>query len=124
MACRCLHRLSSGAVAKASAENSTLAKATVELLLGLPALFHRQDPSRPPSIYNPFGELRPGHIPPYNKILLKRGDLQNLFEGVIPIMYLLLWAIDIFVYFVVVDGEPVSVMLDAISNGNATNTTM
>jgi len=84
----------------------TLQRATVELLLSLPALFHRQDPSRPPTIFNPFGELRPGHLPEYNKHLEKRGPNQERFEIVVPAVLILLWVLDVIVYFVVIDGEP------------------
>jgi len=107
-----------------------LQRATIELLLGLPALFHRQDPSRPPKIFNPFGELRPGHLPPYNKVLIKRGDYQRRFEAIIPFFFLLMWLVDYLVYFVAIDGEPQSLMLETISNvlenvanPNATNAT-
>ena len=65
-----------------------LQRAQVELLLAMPALYHRQDPTRPPKIWNPFGELRPGFLPKYNEHLKARGNADHRLIGLVPVMYL------------------------------------
>ena len=76
-----------------------LQRAQVELLLALPALYHRQDPTRPPKIWNPFGELRPGFVDQYNKHLQARGNTDHKMVWMVPALYVFAWTLDLIIYF-------------------------
>lgn len=92
--------------ASGNATTATLQRATVELLLSLPALFHRKDPTRPPTIWNPFQELRPGFMPRYNESLKSRGDRDRIMTKVLPALFIIFWILDIVIYFGIIDGDP------------------
>lgn len=89
------HALAPGA----SPSLAELQRAQVELLLALPALYHREDPTQPPRIWNPFGELRPGFLPQYNKHLQKRAVSNHRLVWLVPALYLTTWVLDLVVYF-------------------------
>ena len=76
-----------------------LQRAQVELLLAMPALYHRQDPTQPPKIWNPFGELRPGFLPQYNEHLKKRGNADHRLVWFVPVLYVTAWVLDLVFYF-------------------------
>ena len=80
-------------------ERADMQRAMVELLVALPSLFHRQDPTRPPSIWTPNKELRPGFVPAYNRHILKRSAGQRKLVWAIPLLYLTLWILDLIIYF-------------------------
>ena len=91
-------------------DSDTLLRAQAELLLCMPALFHRQDATRPPSIWTPFKELRPGILPEYNKILQSRGDWDRRMIKIVPITYLTLWSLDLILYFGIMQPTTPSVL--------------
>ena len=77
----------------------------VQLLLSLPALFKGRDPNRPPKIWNPFGELRPGFLPEYNKALVARKRTNRKLVIIVPAAFLLLWVADMIIYFAIVPAD-------------------
>lgn len=83
-----------------------LQRATAEILLSLPALFHRQDPTRPPTIWTPFGVPQPQILPKYGRILQFRQDFERHFIWVLPALYILLWSLVLVIYFGVTPSEP------------------
>ena len=85
--------------------NSEAQTAMVQLLLSLPALFKGRDPNRPPKIWNPFGELRPGFLPEYNKALVARKRTNRKLVIIVPAAFLLLWVADMIIYFAIVPAD-------------------
>lgn len=65
----------------------------VELLLGLPALFHRTDPTRP--IDCPKSDLPPSYV----KSITTRKKWDKIWSKSVLLLYLVLWALDVVIYF-------------------------
>jgi len=72
---------------------SKLQLAMVELLLGLPALFHRTDPTRP--IDCPKSDLPPSYV----KSITTRKKWDKIWSKSVLLLYLVLWALDVVIYF-------------------------
>ena len=75
-------------------------RAMVELLVALPALIHRQDPTRPPKIWTPFwGTPQPHILPKYGKLLQYRHELNHRLVVVFPSLFFFAWALNLLIYF-------------------------
>ena len=61
-------------------------RAIVELLVALPSLFHRQDPTRPPTIWTPFGVPQPQIMPKYGKALATRKKIDRQLVWIVPLL--------------------------------------
>jgi hypothetical protein len=90
-------------------DSATLLRAQAELLLCMPALFHRQDATRHSSIWTPFNELRPGILPKYNQKLQARSELNRKMIWIVPLTYVVMWTFDLILYFAIVQPVEPSV---------------
>ena len=74
--------------------------------LSLPALIVRQDPTRPPKIWTPFGVPQPQILPKYASILQLRKKTDRHLVWMIPLAYLIAWSLDLIIYFAIPPSEP------------------
>ena len=68
-------------------------RAMLELLLSIPTLFHRQDPTRTPTPY--MAQI----LPKYDHMLKMRKRLDRRLIWLIPLAFALAWTIDALIYF-------------------------
>jgi len=99
------------ATAAASAASFDVQRAMLEVLVGLPALFHRQDPTRPPTIWGPnltddFKLPQPAFLPAYSKKLAVRKLNDQRLTWIVPTVFTTFWLIDIIIYFAIPPYEP------------------
>jgi len=97
------------AVSTASKEADSLSVLTgvAELLVAMPALIARQDPTKEP-VGSELAkeEVAKVYAPKYMKALDDRFYWQRQFEIAVPILFLSLWILDLIIYFGIVNGEP------------------
>jgi len=78
-----------------------------ELLVAMPALIARQDPTKEPSgSDNARDAIAEVYAPKYKVALDNRFYWQRQFEIAVPILFLALWTLDLVIYFLIIDGEP------------------
>jgi len=78
-----------------------------ELLVAVPALIARQDPTKEPSgSDNAKYAVAEVYAPKYKAALDNRSYWQRQFEIAVPMLFLALWTLDLIIYFVVINGEP------------------
>lgn len=81
-------------------------KALVELLVAMPPLFLRKDPTRPETIWTPWKEPQPQILPKYGKHLAarKHQDIQCI--KIAPALFAIAWFVDVLIYFAFTPSEP------------------
>lgn len=81
-------------------------KALVELLVAMPPLFLRKDPTRPETIWLPWKEPQPQILPNYGKHLKQRKHTDIECIKIFPILFFVAWSLDILIYFAFTPSEP------------------